>query len=456
MQRHIFPKTRRLGRALGWSTLAVASSLLVSACSVDEILEVEDIDVTTPASLVDPANLNSVRALGLGDFFIAVGGSSSDNVVAFPGTVADEFHHIGSWQWIREADTRIIAEDNPGVTALFRNLHRARTSTQFAAAAFENLRPNSAELAEQLNLHAYTYVFFAENFCSGVPFSQSEAGRYTYGIPLPTDSIYNRAISFFDRALAVAQAANSAPQQNLARIGKARVLVGLNRYTEAAALVAAVPGNYVYNAEYSDNTTRQNNSIWGVTINRREIGVSNLEGGNGAPFRQTPADVRVPWVLDPAVVGFDTTLRAYQQRKYPARGTSIAVASGTEATLIRAEAALNRGASDTYLPLLNQLRAGANLPPLTDPGSPAARVDQYFQERAFWLFATGNRFSDLRRLVRQYGRNQAAVFPSGNYTRELINGTLSPGGTYGSDVSLPVPFDERNNPNFTGCLSRGA
>jgi hypothetical protein len=36
-------------------------------------------------------------------------------------------------------------------------------------------------------------------------------------------------------------------------------------------------------------------------------------------------------------------------------------------------------------------------------------------------------------------------------------GTHYRGGVYGSDVNLPVPKDEeKNNPNFTGCLDRKA
>ena len=53
----------------------------------------------------------------------------------------------------------------------------------------------------------------------------------------------------------------------------------------------------------------------------------------------------------------------------------------------------------------------------------------------------------LRRLVRQYGRTQDTVFPTGNYHK---------GGEYGSDVNFPVSSDERNNPNFESCLDRSA
>src|SRR5690606_40849192 len=38
------------------------------------------------------------------------------------------------------------------------------------------------------------------------------------------------------------------------------------------------------------------------------------------------------------------------------------------------------------------------LPPLEDPGTDEARVDLLFQERAYWLFLTGRRHADMRRL----------------------------------------------------------
>jgi len=86
----------------------------------------------------------------------------------------------------------------------------------------------------------------------------------------------------------------------------------------------------------------------------------------------------------------------------------------------------------------------AGLAPLVDPGSAAARVTLMFRERVFWMFLTGHRLGDLRRLMRQYGRPEDQVFPTG----------LGAKGFYGHDLNLPVPFTELNNPNFTGCLDR--
>ncbi|MFL5532171.1 MAG: hypothetical protein ACJ8BC_09400, partial [Gemmatimonadales bacterium] len=79
-------------------------------------------------------------------------------------------------------------------------------------------------------------------------------------------------------------------------------------------------------------------------------------------------------------------------------------------------------------------------------------VDQLFAERAFWLYATGHRLGDMRRLIRQYGRDPETVFPTGDWFKG--------GLTYGTDVNLPLPRREQNNPNVPttggGCLNRDA
>jgi hypothetical protein len=44
----------------------------------------------------------------------------------------------------------------------------------------------------------------------------------------------------------------------------------------------------------------------------------------------------------------------------------------------------------------------------------------------------------MRRLIRQYNRPAGSVFPTGAWHK---------GGNYGTDVNLPVPQAEENNPN---------
>jgi hypothetical protein len=137
--------------------------------------------------------------------------------------------------------------------------------------------------------------------------------------------------------------------------------------------------------------------------------------------------------------GLDTI---YFQLKYPTKETSATLASATEATLISAEADLKAGNIGSWANKLNMLRvnSGLGLPPLTADStslaSPDMRVEVHFRERAFWLWLTGTRLGDLRRLIPQYGHND---FPA-NPTR---------------DIRFSIPVGETNNPNFKACLDVG-
>jgi hypothetical protein len=84
---------------------------------------------------------------------------------------------------------------------------------------------------------------------------------------------------------------------------------------------------------------------------------------------------------------------------------------------------------------------------LAVPGSKTAAEDLFFREKGFWTFGRGQRMSDLRRLIRQYGRTQDKVFPTGVYFK---------GGNYGTDVNFAIPDAELLNPNFKGCIDRNA
>jgi hypothetical protein len=80
--------------------------------------------------------------------------------------------------------------------------------------------------------------------------------------------------------------------------------------------------------------------------------------------------------------------------------------------------------------------------PLADPGSFDARVNLLFRERAFWMFATGHRFGDMRRLLKRYGRAQNTVWPVGAYKGGL---------NYGTDVVFTLGSAELTNPNVSAC-----
>ena len=70
-----------------------------------------------------------------------------------------------------------------------------------------------------------------------------------------------------------------------------------------------------------------------------------------------------------------------------------------------------------------------------------------FRERAFWLYLSGHRLGDLRRMVRQYGRSADAVFPGGGGKPYIINGN-NKGGVFGNEVNLPDSVRRAQQPEL--------
>jgi hypothetical protein len=456
----------RAAVALATGTLAVGG---LAACSTDELLRVDAPDVVNPTALGDTLSLPIYRAGAVSDFQVAYNGNNDLNMITAVGLFTDEFIQTESFPTRFQVDTREILRDNGSMDQLFLDLQRARASAERASAQYNRATRSNAEgRMEALNLAGYTYILFGENYCSGVPFSSlSDAFAIIYGTQQTTEQTLQLALARFDSVLA--NTATSAAQQNLARVGRARVLLNLGQFQQAGAAAANVPVTFRYEMQHSENTGRQNNGTWNLTSNQGRMGVSEREGGNGLPFI-TAADARVP--SRPRATnsgnGFDGGPMR-EQLKYPTRTSNAIVADGVEAQLIRAEAAMRAGDAGTMITLLNELRSNAalitarggtgTLAALTDPGTEAGRVTLLFNERAYWLYATSHRLGDMRRLVRQYNRPVEQVFPSGNYSS---NGRT---GQYGTDVNFPIPIAEGNNPNIPaagtnpqlkGCLSRGA
>jgi hypothetical protein len=429
----------------------------VAGCDLDSIVELPDPDLITLPVVRDTANLPLLRNGVMFEFARAYAGEASNASTAdfgqiqMSGLLADEMMYTSTFSSHQEIDARRISAANGGVLIAFRYLQRARNLAELAAELYEDSpRANSQDHALLLNLAGFTYVMFAENYCSGVPFSrQPFSGEPVYGAPQSTEQMLNLAIQRFDEAAAIAATAQSQSMVNLARVGKARALLNLGQFAQAAQVASLVPSDFVYNVEYGEDQSSQHNGVHFFNNQARRVSVATLEGTNGLNFfnrgGSPTIDPRIP--VDSLGLGSGTTFPHYAQLKYNARGADIPLATGIEADLIEAEALLDRGNSNAYLPILNSLRATVGLPDLADPGTPAARVDQFFAERAHWLWLTSHRLGDLRRLVRQYGRSVNETFPIGI--------TIF-GEPYGSDVNFPVPEDELNNPNFDQCIDRNA
>ncbi len=451
---HIFNSLRSQGlrpsvkRGMAMTVLAVAAV----ACSTEKILDVQDPDVATPASLEALNALPVVHAGAIGDFQVAYSGNTgAEGQINMAGLFTDELLFAETFPTRLEVEKRAIQEQNSTMTQIMRDIQKARGSANFASAKFEVAAPNDVRRAETMNLAGFAIVIMAENYCSGVPLSSlTDAGDIVLGLPRTTAQLLDDAISKFDSAIAQAAKSTGATatnMTNLARVGRGRALLNKGDFAGAAAAVAAVPTTFRYDIFSSAGTNRQNNGVWYWQRTSNRWSVSNREGINGLPY-VSDADPRVP-TAPAGRVGFDGATPIIFQNKYPLKESPTPLATGVEARLIEAEAALKANNTAGYLTALNAARAGQGQAATTLPLSASAQVDQLFKERAYSLWLTSHRLGDMRRLVRQYSRAQNTVFPSGAYPAPI-------GGTYGDDVNFIIPFDEKNNNNFQGCLDRSA
>jgi starch-binding outer membrane protein, SusD/RagB family len=423
-----------------------AAALLVSAC--DDILEVNDPDIITPGDVQGETAATLYWAGALGQFARAFS-SGTEGQVVYSGLATDEFHSSDTDPGLHAVDRRDLGDRNVNLRTQYELLHQARVGLRNAAETLESALPGDPRIAEMWSLNGFTHLLFAENYCSGVPLSHTPIeGEVEYAQRSTTAEVLALAVERFQAAASAA--GGSSDQAYLAAIGLGRAYLDQGSYAQAATAVAGVPDEWQYLVRSRGGADlEQANAVYHKNYERAGWSLSDAEGGNGVAFRSA-TDSRVPW-QNAGTAGLDGATPLFLQLKYASRDADVVLASGIEARLIEAEADLD-GAATEWLTILNDLRSGAGLGSLADPGSQSARVDLLFEERARWLFGTAHRLGDLRRLVRQYGRNQTTVFPSGAYFR---------GGSYGGDVNFPIPIEELQNPLLAGtsgsiCLNRDA
>jgi starch-binding outer membrane protein, SusD/RagB family len=430
------------------SMLLVAALALSTGC--DGLLDTDQPNIVEPGDVETEAGAEARRVGAISDFaFAQDGDGEEDGHIHLSGLMADEFVLSTTPPTEQEIDQRRVFENNTTLYGLFHYMHRARAAAEDAAVGLRELRAEpdkDSGIGEMLSLAGFTYVFFGESFCSGVPFSRLQGDSIVYGAAQTTEEMFQSAVTRFDAALAEPGTVEEESQEiaYLAAVGKGRALLDLGRYTEAAAAVAAVPTEFQYVTEHSESPLRLQNQIWVYSVGWL-WSVSDQEGDVGLPYR-TAEDPRVPY-LDEESPGLDNTTPQFTLLKYSDASASVVVADGIEARLIEAEALLQTPDLPGMTAILNDLRATQDLDPLGVPGTQEEGVDLLFSERAFWMFATGHRLGDMRRLIRQYGRPEDEVFPTGSYIK---------GGSYGNDVNMPIPQEEGNNPNYAGCLDRSA
>lgn len=301
-------------------------------------------------------------------------------------------------------------------------------------------------LSQLFGFRGYAILQIAEDICPGFPINDIDNNLPVLSGPYTTDSATAYAITALDSA--IADAKDSTQFLYFAQVLKGRALLDLGQYTQAAAAVSTVPTNFVaQTVMYANyNSLFVQASTWTGSSNVR-LAVGDTEGTNGLPF-VAAHDQRLLTVYKAR--RYNNVLDSlYDQLKYTSTAVPVTLVSGIEARLIEAEAALNAG-DPSWFTTLNTLRATISMPAIqTMPTTTKAQVDLLYRERAFWLYLTGRRLGDMRRLIRNYGRDPETVFPTGPYS--------SRGGNYGTATAIPFvqAVEQRANPRIlSGCTIR--
>ena len=458
--------------------VATIGTLALAGCVssiTDSLLDPQQPGVITPED-VEAAGSTGADALRIGALgrlrlWTAGGGDvNQENIMMVSDMLTDVWKSSDTFTQRNDWDRRAIKTNDGVLNTAYSNMTRSRG---YFRVAIDALNPSTAtdknsKIAEMYFALGYTEYHMAEYFCNGIPLGETVNGVITYTKPLTNQEVYALAIAHLDSAISLAGTTTlGVSVKNAALVAKARALMNVSQgsYAAAAALVGSVQTSYQYTMTYSQAT--QSNEIWALNATRSNARYAVGDSSdhvttriiNALPFASA-ADPRVPVTGSSAASspkGIDNLTPWVGQLIWTARETPVVLASGVDARLVEAEAKMFAGDYPGMTAILNALRTStptlgtfkpANMAALAAPTTRDAAINLLFREKAFWQFARGARLGDLRRLIRQYGRTEAQVFPTGQFHKE--------GLPYGTDVNLPVTDPEKTNPNFTGCIDRNA
>jgi starch-binding outer membrane protein, SusD/RagB family len=454
----------RLARAV---TLGALIAVAAAACDAAYPLKVKDPDVAPPSVATGPNSLPLLTSGTLSDFAVAVVGAADEanngheGISNFGAIFTDEFQTFDTFPTRTAINNRAVTPPNASVAGVFQNLGEAHNDALRAFVQYKLYGPNTVGLAEMYNIDAYVYLYIAEHFCSGVPFSTLNVvtSQVTNGPLLTTAQMLDTALTeFADAKNALVgdttdPAGNITQQSEFATVGEARALLDLGQVAQAADTAGTMTdAGFVYQIFESTNTLRQENGIWNFTAPTQTQAFSvaqskdstGLPGvAQGLPF-VTAADPRVPSSLSstPAENGGGPF---FNQLKYPIAASPFVVANYTEARLIVAEGLIFAGNYAGGKAILDGLRGTVGLGPLPDSSGAGQKawIQQLLSERAYWFYVTGHRLGDWRRVLRPPYSGSPWMF--------VINDVYAGGTAVSTELELPTPQLTDPNPNYVPC-----
>jgi hypothetical protein len=431
-----------LNRKARWVTLAIIA--LTAACdTLRDPLEVEPAS-RIPAELLEtPANAQLLSDGAVGDFECAFGAYATQG-----GTIGEEFIYAQQTASRTPYDRRNTTKDDADYAVntcvglgVYTPLHIARQSNENLLALLKTWSdadvaagpgsPNRTNLIAIAAAYAgYSYVLLGEGFCTMAVSRVNLDKTLTYGGEIQRDSVFKLAIARFTEAIDAATTANNASIRTMAYLGRARAKLNLGDYAEAKADAQQVPpSSYVRVVTASDAAPRRQNRI---TSQSSSV---NKSLSVGEPYRSM-GDLRVPVTTNTPPTTSATGVVHYYQTKYPTTATPIPLATSEEAQLIIAEADIRAGSLATALPILQASRTRGGQGVFTGT-TQAEYLAELIDQRRRELFAESHHLGDIIRY---------------NITLTPAAGTpYHFGGTYSTQICLPLPAAERlNNPLIGG------
>lgn len=393
-----------------------------------DLLEVQNPGVIQEEDVTSPEGIEPLVVGMSADLSIAL-----DEIVLTGAQLSDEMEAGGTFEPSRDARAGMINPDQ--VTTEWARIHQARVLAEDGLRRLRKVLGEDFGDRKDLGAQAHLYAgisnrILGENFM-----------RVTFdgGSALPRDSAFTRAIPHFEQAIQVAQEAGMPRVETAARGGLAQVYMNLGQWEQATQYADEVPTDFVFDAVYSKNSSREENEVHDETHRLSEIsafGALALEANNdnifSPPFDKDP---RAPFSFcrfesvsgNCPQNGADGSTPYVRQEKYSEKGAGIPLVKGTEMRLIEAEAALVQDAPDlnTFTTKINTVRAQfEELDPIGQPSEVGsldypsdpngARDDDAWsildRERHLTLWLEARRLNDLQRWDHPFLEGEGVVY----------------------------------------------
>lgn len=230
---------------------AAGAVFVAAACSVDELLKVENPEEIQVDQLNDPKLLQ----VQLNGVIEAVHESYASPIIQYASFLADEMITGLNWEDYARVNQRIVSYQEGPTNAIFASLSRA---LRMAHGLSERIRvwdpadttkDMRAELATSLIYAGYAATLLAENMCQTVISPDPDNPSGTVLSQLETFAV---AIPYFDEGLTLAQAVGRTDLVNLARTGLARAHIGQGNWAQARDNAAAVSPTFKWWIKFVD------------------------------------------------------------------------------------------------------------------------------------------------------------------------------------------------------------